>query len=190
MKEVEILFEVLDDVSTAQKSLAKFESHGPKKTLDVYYVDPLRKELQPTNTNTLNSVFRLREKDGHCFLAYKVNHYTGDNIWTYSDEHEVEVSDLRTTENIIEHLGLTTLVEIDNIKHTYTTDRFEIVLEEVKNLGTFLEVERLQVDDTEDIETAKKEIREFVRTIGIQVGEELNIGKPELMLKKVKNSCC
>jgi len=184
MKEVEILFEVSDSFDVAQEKLSKFEFHGSKKTLDIYYADPLRKELQPTSINTLNSVFRLREKDGICFLAYKVNHYEGDE-WTYSDEHEVSVSDLRTMENIIEHLGFKTLVEIDNVKHTYVTDRFEIVLEEVKSLGIFLEVERLVVDDTEDIEVSKKEIRSFVNSLGIHMGRELNIGKPELMLQKL-----
>ncbi|MCL5011978.1 MAG: class IV adenylate cyclase [Patescibacteria group bacterium] len=187
MREVEILVEVYDALADAKQKLAKFSYHGDKKTIDVYYVDPLRSALRPTEHNELKEVFRLREKDGACFLAYKVNHYDSSDIWTYSDEHEVEVSDFRTAENIIEHLGFKTLVEIRNVKHTYTTDRFEIVLEEVENLGTFLEVERHSISDSEDIIDAKKEIWDFIKNLEIKVSDELHEGKPELMLKKIQS---
>ena len=44
-------------------------------------------------------------------------------------------------EHILDALGFTELVRIDNRKHTFTTDEYEVVLEDVKDLGVFLEVE-------------------------------------------------
>ena len=75
-------------------------------------------------------------------------------------------------------------MEINNIKHTYYTREYEIVLEEVKDLGLFLEVERLKVGDKEDIVFVKKEIFNFIKSLDIEIGEELDSGKPELMLNK------
>ena len=85
---------------------------------------------------------------------------------------------------ISKHLGLKELVKIDNTKYTYLTNGYEIVLEDVKNLGLFLEVEKLaQVSDDEIVNT-KQEMRDFIKKLGIEIGDELNMGKPELMLRK------
>ncbi|MFA7662911.1 MAG: CYTH domain-containing protein, partial [Patescibacteria group bacterium] len=100
---------------------------------------------------------------------------------------ETEVTDFEATLKIINHLGLEPLVEIDNTKYTYLTNKYEIVLEVVKDLGIFLEVEFLTVDNASDIEVLKNEIREYIKSFGFKDFEELNMGKPELMLR-TKNS--
>ena len=82
------------------------------------------------------------------------------------------------------NLGLKILTQIENEKHTFLTDKYEIVFEDVKNLGLFLEVERLSVDDNENIADVKQEIRDFIKNLDIKIKDELNAGKPELMLKK------
>lgn len=56
-------------------------------------------------------------------------------------------------------------------------------MEDVKNLGFFLEVELLAVDEFSEIEDLKKDIREYIKSFGLKF-EELDVGKPELMLKK------
>jgi len=184
MKEVEILVEVLDSKENALDKLKKFNYEGVKRVLDVYFYDPKKEELKPDNKGRLSASFRLRDKDGKYFMTYKIDYFDSSDKWTHSDEHEIQVSDLRTAENIIEHLGLKTLVEIDNTKHTYTTDKYEIVLEDVKNLGLFLEAERKNLKEKEGVVEVKKEIWEFIKSLEIKVSNELNLGKPELMLRK------
>jgi hypothetical protein len=47
-----------------------------------------------------------------------------------------------------------------------------------------MEVELLhQVEDSEVLK-AKQKIQEFIDSLGIKVGPELNAGKPELMLRR------
>lgn len=87
---------------------------------------------------------------------------------------------------ILESLGFKILTQIENKKYTFLTDKYEIVYEDVKNLGFFLEVERLNVDDNENIADVKKEIRNFIKSLDIKIEEELNAGKPELMLRSKK----
>ena len=183
MKEIEILIEVKSTKEEALKALEQFESHGIKKTLDVYFSDPLRKDLQPDDTGRLMASFRLRTKDGKNSLAYKVDHFN-DAEWSHSDEYETEFNDFESMSHVIEKLGLVELIRIDNEKHTFVTDEYEIVLEDVKDLGLFMEVEKLaQVSDDKVFET-KQEIRDFLQSLGIHLGEEQNAGKPELMLRK------
>ena len=69
--------------------------------------------------------------------------------------------------------------EIDNNKEIYKTDKYEIALEDVKDLGIFLEVEYCTDDDV-DVSKIKEEIQEFIDKLEINVSEELNMGKPEM----------
>ncbi len=183
MQEVEILVEILEDKEAVLKKLKQFNFVGDKKVLDVYFVDSKRDDLKPDKTGRLNNCFRLRKKNDKNYLAFKKDYFV-NNIWTHSDEHEVEVNDFETMMEIIQHLGFEILVEIENNKSTFLTDKYEIVFEDVKNLGLFLEVERLEVDENEKVEEVKKEIWEFIKSLNIKTSQELNAGKPELMLNK------
>jgi adenylate cyclase class 2 len=183
MKEIEILIDVKDSKENALKALEKFESHGVKKTLDIYFHDPLRKDLQPDNVGRLNACFRIRQKENKNSIAYKVDHFDGD-AWSHSDEYETEVKDFDTAIQIIEKLGLKELIRIDNQKYTYKTEDYEIVLEDVEGLGLFMEVEKLVEVSDDEVVTTKQEIREFIRNLSIILGDEQNAGKPELMLRR------
>ena len=182
MKEIEILYPLSNDIKDVFTKLEKFEHQGAKNTLDIYYVDEKRSDLKPSN-GKIYKCFRLRQKNDQAFITYKNDHYDGET-WLYSDEHETAVESFDEACNIVDCLGLTELVRIDNTKHTFITPNYEIVIEEVKDLGNFLEVELLVSDDVTDIESEKQKIRDFVEDLGLNPGEELNSGKPELMLIK------
>lgn len=184
MKEIEILVEVFDEKEKVLKALSGFENIGEKRTLDVYYFDPLRKDLQPGENGRLLRSFRLREKDGKCSMAYKIDNFDTNGTWTYSDEFETSFGDMKVGEEIVRHLGLEELVRIDNTKHTFKTPEYEIVFEEVKDLGLFLEVELLHQVENSEVMSAKQKIQEFINSLGLRVSDELNAGKPELMIKK------
>jgi len=188
MKEVEILFELLSDKKETLDILQQFKSSGSKKTKDIYFYDPLRKDLQSEKNGRLRNSFRLRSKDNKIYLAYKKDYFQDNDEWLYSDEHETEVGDLQVAKEIIVHLGLKELVKIESEKICFFSPEYEIVFEEVKNLGFFLEIEkRNEVSDNQVI-VAKDNIRTFVKKLGIKIGQELNAGKPELMLlKKISN---
>ncbi len=187
MKEVEILVKLKSGKKEVLDKLSKFNFAGKKEILDIYFYDPKRKFLKFKN-NRLTECFRLRKKDKKNYITYKIDKFDNLDKWIYSEEEETEVQDFDIVVKIISLLGLIPLVEINNVKHTYYTREYEIVLEEVKNLGLFLEVERLKVGDKEDVVIVKKEIFNFIKSLDIKIGDELNSGKPELMLNKQKNN--
>ena len=183
MKEVEILIKVKSEKNEVLAKLNNFNFAGKKEVLDIYFYDKKRDSLKPKK-GRLTECFRLRKKDETNYITYKVDKFDKSGKWLYSEEEETEIKDFNIAVKIISSLGLKPLVEIDNIKHTYYTKEYEIVLEEVKDLGLFLEVERLNVGDEENIAQIKKEIFSFINAMGIEFGDELNSGKPELMLNK------
>lgn len=186
MKEIEILVEINDVFESAFSKLEKFNYLGAKKTIDTYYYDPKRDNLKLNSENKLMECCRVREKDGRYSITYKVDIYN-EGVWDYSNEYETNIDDIISIKLILQHLGLKELVVIENVKYTFLTDIYEIVLEDVSGLGCFLEVEYKNDDsDIIDVYTVKKEILDFIKKTGINIGEELNSGKPELLL--IKNS--
>ena len=187
MKEIEVLIEVKSSKEDVLKALGQFTDHGIKRTLDIYFSDPLRKDLQPDEKGRLRASFRLRQKGGDCFIAYKIDHFAEGDEWLYSDEHETSIGDFDTAIRIVDHLGLKELIRIDNEKHVFTTQEFEIVFEDVKDLGYFLEVEKIEEVSDDQTKSTKQGIRDFLNGLGLHLGTELNTGKPELMLAKKKS---
>jgi predicted adenylyl cyclase CyaB len=159
MKEIEILYALDNDITDVMSKLKHFEYQGAKKTLDIYFVDNKRDDLKPSN-GKIYKCFRLRNKNDQAFITYKNDHYDGET-WLYSDEHETKAESFDEAYKIIECLGLEELVKIDNTKHTFVTPSYEIVIEEVKELGCFLEVELLVSDDVTDVAGEKQKIRDL-----------------------------
>lgn len=184
MKEIEILVQVFDGKKAALAKLRECKRSGTKRTFDLYFFDPKRTNLKPGKNARLRESFRLRKQERKNFLTYKVDHFD-NGAWTHSDEHETEIDDFDIAQKILAHLGLKPLVKIESEKHIFLTDDYEIVLEDVKNLGLFLEVEALA--PSPNVTRTKKRIWKFISSLKINVSKELNAGKPELLLRKKKD---
>lgn len=182
MKEIEVLVEVYDDIETIKNKFKKFNYVGLKKTIDEYYYDPKRDDLKPDDNNQLNHCLRLRSKNDEYSITYKDDVFSNGK-WLYSDEYETKVEDLNMMKQIFERLGLVKFIEINNEKETYTFKNYEIVVENVKDLGLFMEVEYCTNEDV-DVNEIKKQIQSFIDELGLKVSKELNMGKPEMYMKK------
>lgn len=184
MKEIEILVEVYSPVDEVIRALEKFSYEGIKETIDVYYYDPMRNNLKPDSKGQIDECLRVRTKDNKNYITYKVDKFD-NGTWLYSDEYETEVDNIFMVTEILKRLGLKELLTIHNSKRTYKTDSYEVVFETVKDLGYFLEVEYCTNEDV-DVCLIKDQIQEFIDSLGIKVSSELNMGKPEMMIKKFK----
>lgn len=182
MKEIEILVEVYDDINKVKEVLSKYKYQGINHTIDEYYYDPKRKDLKPDKNNQLSHCLRLRRKNNQTYITYKDDVFENKK-WLYSNEYETKVDSYDMTKEIFKRLGLIKFIEIDNEKEIYETDQYEIALENVKDLGIFIEVEYCTSKSIE-IKKIKNEIQEFINNLNINVSSELNIGKPELYMHK------
>ncbi|MBP3800043.1 MAG: class IV adenylate cyclase [Bacilli bacterium] len=182
MKEIEVLVEVYEDIGKVKEILNQFEYVGKKQVVDEYYYDPKRDDLKPNKDNKIYRCLRLREKNNEFTITYKDDIYEKDK-WLYSNEYETKVESIDIMRKILAELGLVKFIEINNTKETYIYDKYEIVLEMVKDLGVFMEVEHCTTDDV-DIKSIKNNIQKFIDNLNISVSNELNYGKPEMFIKK------
>ena len=182
MKEIEVLVEVYDNIEKIMRKLDNFEYKGLKNTIDEYYYDPKRNTLKPDENGELSHCLRLRRKNNDYYITYKDDVFENGK-WLYSDEYETKVESIEMIKNIFKKLGLVKFIEIDNKKETYTYNNYEIVIENVKDLGIFMEVEYCTNEDV-DVKKVKKEIQNFINSLDLNVSKELNMGKPEMYMKK------
>lgn len=183
MKEIEILVEVYSTKEDILEKLNKYKYIGSKEILDIYYYDPKRNNLKPDINNQINECLRLRSSNNKYFITYKVDKFDNLGKWLYSDEYETNIDDIEILKNILERLGLKELLRIYNIKEEYIYNDYNIVFETVEDLGYFLEVEYCTKDEI-DVNLKKKEIENFIESLNLDVSEELNMGKPEMIIRK------
>lgn len=182
MKEIEVLVEVYDEVNIVKDRLNDFGYKGLKKTIDEYYYDPKRETLKPDKDNQLSHCLRIRSKNNEYSITYKDDVFDNGK-WLYSNEYETKIENIDMLREIFDRLGLVKFIEIDNEKETYVYNDYEIVIENVKDLGIFMEVEYCTSLDV-DVKEVKKQIQDFIDNLNLNVSKELNMGKPEMYLKK------
>lgn len=191
MKEVEILVMIQseDFRGIRERILQKAKFVSKNVILDTYYFDPLRKNLKPDENLALYECFRLRKKDEKAFLTYKIDRFDENGKWLYSDENESAVQNADEIGKIIANLGLEELVVVDMVKEYYENEDYTIAIEYVENLGAFLEVEsKKKFEKDEEIRLEKAKIEGYISTFGFDVSEDVGIGKPEMLLKKLSGN--
>ena len=182
MKEIEILVELYENIEDVKEKFKQFNYEGLKRTIDEYYYDPKRDDLKPDKDNQLSHCLRLRTKNNDYSITYKDDVFDNGK-WLYSNEYETKIENIDMLREIFDRLGLVKFIEIDNEKETYVYNDYEIVIENVKDLGIFMEVEYCTCLDV-DVKKVKKQIQDFIDNLNLNVSEELNMGKPEMYLKK------
>ncbi|MCC7356903.1 class IV adenylate cyclase [Candidatus Uhrbacteria bacterium] len=144
--------------------------------------DPLRKELRPNEQERLSACLSVRSSDAGAAMTYKKDHFEGEK-WVYSDEIETSVENPEKTKNILQSIGMELLVTVAVQKTIYIFGACEIILEDVDVLGLFLEIEYQGSDPYNKVETIKEEMRKCIYDLQLEVREEENAGKPELLLR-------
>ncbi len=183
MIELEVLVEVLDTYDDAINALVPFEYIGDENIIDNYFYDPLRDNLKPDKFGKTFESLRIRQQSNKAKLTYKQDVYS-NNIWQYSNENEIGIESVVQMMEILNHLGLKELLTINNHRRYYKHREYEIVLENVRDLGVFIEVEyKGEITDIE-ISDKRNDIQNFINTFNLSVSSELNSGKPELYIIK------
>ncbi|MBU2561700.1 MAG: class IV adenylate cyclase [Nanoarchaeota archaeon] len=126
---------------------------------------------------------RIGQRSGKTILNYKHFHPENTMPFTHCDEFETEVACPEKLRKIFASLDILPLVTVDKQRSTFVfNDEFEIVLDTVKELGCFMEIETIK--DFGSIEQARRRIREFSALLGIDPEGSVERGYPYLLMEK------
>lgn len=141
--------------------------------IDSYYNHPSR-DFAKTD-----EAIRIRNTATESFLTYKGPKL--DTLTKTREEVELSIDNPETGRTILERLGFRFITQVKKQRAVYTYEHFRICLDEVEDLGHFVEVEIQE----EDVEKGKSKILDFLRELDM---EELET-RSYLELLLEKNGC-
>jgi adenylate cyclase class 2 len=96
-------------------------------------------------------------------------------------EHETEVINADELEQALFLLGYKKANKVEKSRQTTHYKDYEICLDEVTDLGSFIEVEKFSEDDPDAI---REELFSFLMSLGVLKEDEVNVGYDILIMKK------
>ncbi len=141
---------------------------------DMAYVNYLG-ERSYLDFNTDDIFLRIRQSKGKTIFTLK----KGEEM--NSIEREVEVSDFEQLKDMLEILGFKEAVRVKKVRQKGTYKDFEICLDQVEGLGSFIEVEKITDEDSNKVQD---EMFEFLLALGIKRDDRVMNGYDTLMVMK------
>lgn len=174
------------------KNMAKLASNlnsiatTQKKDLfqkDTYFVPPHRDFMAVQRPYEW---LRLRETDDESHFNYK--HFYPENVekTDYCDEFETNIENADAVRKILASLDFKELVVVEKLRSTWHFKDAEIAIDDVKDLGPYLEIEAKKEFQTP--QEAKEFLRKILAEIGAEVGDEDFKGYPKILMDKMKDS--
>lgn len=179
-KEIEVKAKV-DDLENIVK---KLQEKGcvisePITQKDSVYISP---EVSYEDMKFGDNFLRVRETKNRSYFTLKQMQANElDNI-----EEETEISDPEAMKKSLEILGYTLAVRVNKTRRKTNLDGLEICLDEVENLGQFIEVEKI-TDDSEDAEKVQEKLFYFLSQFGTSKEDRVKQGYDTLIYFKNKS---
>ena len=177
LKEIEIKVEVKD----FKKVVSNIEALGcqlssPIRQNDTIY---LPKGISFGSIPPNTAVLRIRKQKDKTLLTLKQSDYNE----LVSIEKELLISDARMMHDIIKLTGYYPAVKVIKIRRKCNYKDIEICLDEVKNLGSFIEVEKISDKPSKDVEN---ELIDFLKMLKIDLSKRVHWGYDTLVALKNK----
>lgn len=98
-------------------------------------------------------------------------------------EHEVKVSSAEELEQMLLLMGFKKIVRVQKMRRKTTYKEYEICVDDVEELGSYMEIEKL-ADKDADPRAVHEELVGVLETLGIDLGGRVSKGYDMLMLEK------
>lgn len=169
MREIEVKLRVKDlDALTKKLAERGCELSAPIRQRDVVYTNKdVSGNLEGAKEGDV--IIRIRHLGHAAELNMKIQRtHELDN-----SEYETEVSDPDATHHMLLALGYRPEVEVKKVRRHGRLGGYEICLDEVEELGNFVELEKLVPDsDGADPEVVRKELLRELESLGLSRNDE------------------
>lgn len=176
--EIKVIVENPEDVISFLEKNGKYIKS--KNQIDSYYVTPTKDFF---TENPVKEYLRIREQSDNNEVAYHFCHYDNDGKLLKTDEYESGVEDPKMLELIFNKIGLVNKVTVNKERKCYEYKNFEVLVDNIKDLGSFIEVETECTDG--DYKKAKDSCMEILNELGAKWREAPNMGYPDMLLNKI-----
>ena len=171
MREIEVKLKVDDLAAVASKlEVLGCAISEPISQKDIIFHKAAEKP--PKN------ILRIREQQGKFIFTFKRN--VKDELDCI--ERETVIADSTALQEIIKLLGFSELARVSKIRRKCSYKDYEICLDAVEGLGSFIEIEKMSTTDTRQV---RAEMLAFLAVLGLDTSKQVFQGY-DTMLEKVK----
>jgi len=179
MQEIEIKFKI-DNLNEVKDKLTQFgcslsEELNQKDTVFV-------PDINDTLSSAGKMFIRIRNVNGSTELNLKKQ---SDKIMQ-SKEIEFEVSDFNSAYDFLDTLGLKEWATVEKKRVTTKYKEFNICMDEVKRLGSFIEIEII-TEEENNTEVYEQEILQVAKELHIDISNRVN-SFYDTMIKELDNN--
>lgn len=150
---------------------------------DTYYVPFHRNFLE---NDIISEWLRIRETNENCSINYKQWLPIGEKIQNHCNEYETIISDSIAMHKILEKLDFCRIVTVEKTRNSWVLDKTEISIDVVKGLGSFIELEALEILDYQEIDGCFIHFSNILQNIGAETGPRDRRGYPYLLIEKMR----
>ncbi len=178
MIEIEVKAHV-DDTKKMERAIIAMGATpiGIQDQADTYYNAPHR------NFEKTDEALRIRVEDGEAVLTYKGPKM--DTVSKTRQEFQTVIKDTETMGNILSSLGFFPVATVTKKRKNFRLGDFFISLDEVRNLGDFIEIE-MSVKDSWNYEEKVESIFKLIEKLGISRESTIRSSYLEMVLEKTK----
>lgn len=185
MKNIEVEIQVFiknpNKVEKRLNEVGKFAKE--KKQIDKYYVLPHRdffiKDMP-------DEYLRIRYEENKSHLNYSFLHFGKDGWLKSTDEYETSISEPEIVEEIFEKIDLIKKIIVKKTRKYFDCGDFEVTLDNIENLGDFMEIEAKK--DFGGIDKTRKACEEFLEKLNIEYKIQKEMGYPRMLYKKLNKT--
>ncbi len=151
--------------------------------IDTYYVPCHRNFLE---NDIISEWLRIRETNEKCSINYKQWLPIGEKIQNQCNEYEAIISDPIAIKKMLEKLDFRRIVTVEKIRNSWVLEKTEISIDTVKGLGSFIELEALEILDYQEIDRCFIHFNNILQNIGAEIGSRDRRGYPYLLIEKMR----
>jgi adenylate cyclase class 2 len=185
MREIEIKFRVPDLAPVLQRlqELGCVLSAPITQHDTLYTQNGSTKEWDGHGGKVGQSIMRVRRQDDGAIFNLKQQRTSEmDNI-----ETETAVADPQAMDRILKAIGYEPKVEVKKTRQKCKYQDYEICVDTVEHLGTFVEIEKLTEDDEADPVQIREQIFETAQELGLARAGEETLGYDTQMFQLKNN---
>ncbi|MFH1064839.1 MAG: class IV adenylate cyclase [Candidatus Woesearchaeota archaeon] len=179
--EIKVALKNPEEVLNKLSHSAKFVKD--KRQKDEYFVPKHNDFFAVKNTV---EYLRIRSQDGKAEIGYHFCHLAPDGSLLKTDEYETKVDDPQMMSTILKKLDMILKVTVTKDRKYFDYKDFEVLVDNVENLGYFLEVEAKNV--VGDIGAVKKSCYVVLDELGVKWEKLPDMGYPDLLLEKMSEN--
>ena len=172
--------EVKAKLKNKQEVLKKLEALGCNWGTELHQVDHIFIPEDVSFPPPFHTpVLRVREQNGIFIFTLKISQSGRQD----SIERELEISDGKMMIEIMQLIKYREVAVVDKKRIKTKLEDMEIVFDEVKDLGEFIEVEKIVTEENpEERKNIQKELCDFLESLGIPNEDLLVNAKYDIML--------